>query len=182
MDEPVITPNGHTFEKAAIVNWIQANGTCPVTRRPLVVGDLYDNLAVVEVLLHLVDRDADSTHLSIRQWQDKRRKNGRTKADLSLSIPSSTQQQDSLVLGNDVAVELASLARQINAMSPPSTNHSVRHWLQAQEERDHRELFTFLALVFLATEVVVVVCCQGASQLAVFRMLFAAAVVAAAEF
>eukprot|EP01033_Poteriospumella_lacustris_P000882 gene882-635_t len=39
-EDPVRTPFGHHFERSKIEEWISANGDCPMTRRPLAVGDL----------------------------------------------------------------------------------------------------------------------------------------------
>jgi len=35
MRDPVLTKEGHSFERWAILEWIYTNGTCPLTRRPL---------------------------------------------------------------------------------------------------------------------------------------------------
>jgi hypothetical protein len=37
MVEPMLTPYGDSFEKSAILDWLQRNDTCPLTRRPLSV-------------------------------------------------------------------------------------------------------------------------------------------------
>jgi hypothetical protein len=38
--DPVLAGDGHVYERAAIVKWIQANGTSPITLEPLHVDDL----------------------------------------------------------------------------------------------------------------------------------------------
>ena len=38
--DPVIAADGHTYERQAIVRWITAHGTSPLTRQPLNVDDL----------------------------------------------------------------------------------------------------------------------------------------------
>ena len=43
MDDPVMTLNGNTFERHAIEEWINRNGTCPMTRGPLSISDLRPN-------------------------------------------------------------------------------------------------------------------------------------------
>ena len=41
--DPVIAADGHTYERTAITQWIQDNGTSPLTRQPLSVDDLQPN-------------------------------------------------------------------------------------------------------------------------------------------
>jgi len=38
--DPVLAGDGHVYERAAIVEWIQANGTSPITLDPLHIDDL----------------------------------------------------------------------------------------------------------------------------------------------
>jgi hypothetical protein len=38
--DPVLAGDGHVYERTAIVQWIQANGTSPITLEPLKVDDL----------------------------------------------------------------------------------------------------------------------------------------------
>lgn len=46
MKEPVITPQGISFERAAIVSWIERHGNNPITLEELSVADLVPNLAL----------------------------------------------------------------------------------------------------------------------------------------
>ncbi|CAF0915368.1 unnamed protein product [Adineta steineri] len=41
--DPVVAEDGHSYEREAIINWIRANGTSPLTREPLTVGALRPN-------------------------------------------------------------------------------------------------------------------------------------------
>ena len=43
MKDPVITPNGISFERVNIVNWLEKNNYCPITKKPLSVKDLIPN-------------------------------------------------------------------------------------------------------------------------------------------
>jgi hypothetical protein len=43
MKEPVMTRWGHNFERSAIVEWIQRNEVCPLTRNPMTLKDLVIN-------------------------------------------------------------------------------------------------------------------------------------------
>ena len=46
MRDPLVTKEGHSFERGAILEWIYANGTCPLTRRPLSSCQLIPNSAL----------------------------------------------------------------------------------------------------------------------------------------
>lgn len=46
MTDPVIDPDGNSYERSAIENWLQQNGTSPITRQPLNLIDLRPNRAL----------------------------------------------------------------------------------------------------------------------------------------
>ncbi|CAF1494387.1 unnamed protein product [Adineta ricciae] len=48
--DPVLAPDGHTYERKAIEIWIQKNGTSPMTRQPLSIEQLYPNRTVKELV------------------------------------------------------------------------------------------------------------------------------------
>ena len=48
MEYPLLTKYGFTFEKAAIVDWVDQSQTCPMTRRHLTVSGLVRNVALEE--------------------------------------------------------------------------------------------------------------------------------------
>eukprot|EP01065_Artemidia_motanka_P032920 TRINITY_DN398_c0_g1_i1.p1 TRINITY_DN398_c0_g1~~TRINITY_DN398_c0_g1_i1.p1 ORF type:complete len:333 (+),score=116.05 TRINITY_DN398_c0_g1_i1:64-1062(+) len=48
MDDPVMSPHGINFERAAIVEWLGRNANCPCSRRPLSARELFPNLALRE--------------------------------------------------------------------------------------------------------------------------------------
>ena len=50
MTEPVIDPEGNTYEKSAILEWIALNNNSPITRRPLSAECLVPNRALMEAL------------------------------------------------------------------------------------------------------------------------------------
>lgn len=52
--DPVIDYEGNTYERAAIVDWIQQHGVSPITRKPLHIDQLYDNTTLFRVLYHEV--------------------------------------------------------------------------------------------------------------------------------
>jgi hypothetical protein len=45
--DPVVTPSGHSYERGEIVEWIQLQGTDPITRQPITVTELYPNKALL---------------------------------------------------------------------------------------------------------------------------------------
>ena len=51
MEDPVIVPGGHSYERASILKWLQVKEICPLTRKPLSVDDLTPNRA----LKYLID-------------------------------------------------------------------------------------------------------------------------------
>lgn len=46
MKEPLMTKEGFCFERKAILEWVLANGTCPLTRQPLSSTQLVPNHAL----------------------------------------------------------------------------------------------------------------------------------------
>jgi hypothetical protein len=67
--DPVIDPEGNTFERVAVEYWIQANDNSPITRTSLTVEDLYPNKALAELLEEEKCRDDETMHPSIREWK-----------------------------------------------------------------------------------------------------------------
>lgn len=52
-DDPVVAPDGTSFERRAIVRWIEAKHTNPMTREPLSIHQLVDNKALRDMIAHL---------------------------------------------------------------------------------------------------------------------------------
>lgn len=71
IQEPVIDPDGHTYELEAIVHWIQQHNESPVTRKSLSVSQLYDNLALELILTEETNKLGDAAHPSIRRWKEE---------------------------------------------------------------------------------------------------------------
>jgi hypothetical protein len=70
--DPVIDPEGNTYERAAIANWIGANGTSPITRNPVSIEVLYPNHAIEELLEVEKCRSEGSIHPSIRKFREEK--------------------------------------------------------------------------------------------------------------
>lgn len=68
--EPVVDPDGYTYEREAIVHWVQNNADSPVTRKALSVDQLYDNNAVLNILLEESEKPEDDIHPCIRRWKE----------------------------------------------------------------------------------------------------------------
>jgi hypothetical protein len=72
MHNPVIDPEGNTYERAAIENWIEVNHTSPITRTTVSVNDLYPNNAIVALLEEEKGKSEGSIHPSIRKWKEEK--------------------------------------------------------------------------------------------------------------
>ena len=46
LDEPVVAPDGHTYEKQPLIKWLRTHGTSPVTRQPIRINQLIINRAL----------------------------------------------------------------------------------------------------------------------------------------
>ena len=68
--DPVIDPDGHTYERGAILHWIQGNNDSPITRKPLEADQLYENTTLLDALIELTEGDEEELiHPSIRRWK-----------------------------------------------------------------------------------------------------------------
>src|SRR5688572_28596565 len=50
MTDPVICNNGYSFEKTAILKWLQEHNTNPITRNPLERSQLRENRALKDAI------------------------------------------------------------------------------------------------------------------------------------
>lgn len=48
--DPILTPDGHTYEKKAIVEWVSRNGNSPLTKKRVSLFDLKPNYALLQVI------------------------------------------------------------------------------------------------------------------------------------
>jgi hypothetical protein len=69
--EPVIDPDGYTYERQAIVHWVTNNGDSPVTRKALTVEQLYDNNSILNIILEESEKPDDAIHPCIRRWKEE---------------------------------------------------------------------------------------------------------------
>ena len=53
MRDPVVAADGHTYDRQALLRWLQShNSTSPITRQPLSPDQLYPNRFAAEVIAH----------------------------------------------------------------------------------------------------------------------------------
>lgn len=71
MHQPVIDPEGNTFERVAIENWIRVNQNSPITRTNLRINQLYPNTAMQKLLQEEKEKPEDQMHPTIRKWKDE---------------------------------------------------------------------------------------------------------------
>lgn len=60
MEQPVIAPDGYTYEKRAILQWLQFHTASPKTGMPLRGTQLVDNIAVRNMIIDWLERRARS--------------------------------------------------------------------------------------------------------------------------
>lgn len=56
-NDPVLAEDGHTYERDAIVQWIQKHGTSPVTRQPLNINQLRSNCTIKNLVDEIRSKD-----------------------------------------------------------------------------------------------------------------------------
>ncbi|CAB9498664.1 SAM and U-box domain-containing protein 1 [Seminavis robusta] len=72
MRDPVIDQEGNTYERSAVVNWIQQHGVSPITRKPLTVELLYDNTTLFMILIQeiqLLKQQEEENNDEVQQWK-----------------------------------------------------------------------------------------------------------------
>ena len=57
MTDPVVDPEGNSYERSAIVAWLAQNPTSPVTRSPLRPAQLVPNRALREAIESIAAKD-----------------------------------------------------------------------------------------------------------------------------
>ena len=60
MVDPVVTPNGDSYERAAIEEWLTKKGTCPITRTPIAISSLISNRALKELIQKKASKELKS--------------------------------------------------------------------------------------------------------------------------
>jgi hypothetical protein len=70
MEDPVLDPEGNTYERRAIETWLKKKETSPMTRAPLTASMLYPNRALREAIESF--KLAENKHDNWRQQEDRR--------------------------------------------------------------------------------------------------------------
>jgi len=68
MKDPVVDPQGHSYERAAIEEWLKERGTSPMTRKPMSADQLIPNRALkdsIEARAHQAERPVE-----VPMWED----------------------------------------------------------------------------------------------------------------
>jgi U-box domain len=68
---PVIDPEGYSYEKVAIENWIKCNGASPVTRRAMTMDVLYPNKTLVMLMAEEKNKCQDQIHPAFKLWSEE---------------------------------------------------------------------------------------------------------------
>lgn len=68
---PVIDPEGYSYEKAAIENWIKSKGASPVTRRAMTMDELYPNKTLAMLMADEKNKSEDQIHPAFKQWSEE---------------------------------------------------------------------------------------------------------------
>lgn len=110
MSEPVMDPEGNSYEKHAIEDWLSRNSTSPITRNPLSVNDLVANRALREAI-HEQTKDKDKKDLPpAPEGLKKSLQNLQIKPDSdSLTLTLSSNTSSSIGAAKDEALVLATL-------------------------------------------------------------------------
>ncbi len=69
--DPVIDPDGNTYEKVAITNWILIHGNSPITRTALSLDQLRPNHVIRRLLEEEMTQSADHIHPEILRWSEE---------------------------------------------------------------------------------------------------------------
>ncbi len=68
---PVIDPEGYSYEKVAIENWIRCNGASPVTRQTISLEDLYPNRTLAALMEEEKMKSDDLMHPTFKEWKNE---------------------------------------------------------------------------------------------------------------
>jgi serine/threonine protein kinase len=153
--DPVLAQDGHTYEREAIKNWIQKNGTSPITREPLSLKHLYPNHIVKQIVA------AFETSLQQKNYQfvldvDVKKKKGRPlfqtfgKAIYHAEwLPTNSNQPEIILLKIDGARALKEASFYVNLTRHP---HVVRTFGFVSDKKNDDENNSVMLVQEYATE------------------------------
>jgi len=117
MDVPVVTPSGHTYDRASISAWLERRAVDPLSLAPLHAASLYPNRALQEELLEQLQRltASEDPHLAAA-------------AQAKLGVVRGAQRQQSSQ--TDAGEEVARLDLLLGSMASLSTWLEMLAWEQ----------------------------------------------------
>lgn len=147
MRDPVIDPDGYSYERAAIVDWIEKHGTSPNTREKLTIDQLADNKALFAILFDLI-RTGELVNAETEQWMT------------DLSTPSTRpegQSQNTLInyrASNGYSANNVSATRATH-YAPDHTGRHGRPLDPQQADRKRNCSLILLCILFFAPAIVI---------------------------
>ena len=90
--DPAVDPDGFTYERSALIAWLQVNGVSPNTRNPLRIDQLRDNKTLLALMLEITEGDSELVHPSLKQWREEF--TSRPTRPPDPEIPATPQAQD----------------------------------------------------------------------------------------
>lgn len=146
MVDPTIAPDGNSYEREAIENWIRANGMSPLTRIPVTLSDLRPNNALYELIQEEKKRTDATIHPSMRQWKESTSRTSRLRLE---DRPEN----------DNTALPSAPPALQDPSQSAPTTSNyptteaEIREQMRLRRRQSSAYLillfFTFLAIILI---------------------------------
>ena len=67
---PVIDPEGNTYEKSAIVQWLNENNVSPITRTELYIFQLVPNRALIDIIAATKNKPTSSSARQSNDWSE----------------------------------------------------------------------------------------------------------------
>jgi U-box domain len=162
MMEPVISPDGYTFEKEAIENWLfQRNGTCPISRNSLQVTQLRQNLALQECIQAEISKPDAESHPDVQRWREAKAAAAPLAESLVVirkQLPSSADHDPrrhdhpaSQIVPNTMTTGSA-----VERLAVAATVGSQRHAMQARINAARRERICMLGILVIGFTIFVV--------------------------
>jgi len=90
MEDPVIAEDGHTYERVAIVAWVEGHGTSPITRDPLDKNILITNRVLKSQIEQYREKKSGGEKPKKKVKKPKKKDNKRSKVS-SRSLPASVE-------------------------------------------------------------------------------------------
>lgn len=131
---PVTTPNGDTYEKNAIIKWINEKHTDPITRKSITINDLIPNIALEQMYLNKYSPLNMRENLKM-QVEYCKINNLQTRVLMQIISPDiepETLDDNDIVVGIDCSGSMGTSADNINNNEPSGLSRidMIKHALQ----------------------------------------------------